>query len=77
MKIITIIEVGEDSHVQKKGKNVVRLLIEQKLCLPLVIMHKIHENNIRKVDFVRNGFDDRTKKVQELVAMGVEILLVY
>ena len=47
------------------------------MCLPLAIMHQIDKNNIREVDFIRNGFDDRTKKVQELVAMGVEILLVY
>lgn len=75
MAAVTKIEKG--GNAKKKGENYARLLIGLVLCPLFVILHQINGNAIGEVILMRNWFHDKNKKVQELVTMGVKILLVY
>ena len=43
----------------------------------LIGMYQINENVIEEMFFIRKGFYNQTKKMKDLVTIGVEILLVY
>jgi len=75
--MMTVTRVGEGIHDEKKGKNDERWLIGLVQCTVLVITHQISKNSIREMVFIGIRLQDWTKKVQELVVIGIDIFLVY